>query len=409
MAGYAKLFSSIVHSTIWREPMPTRVVWITMLALADKNGRVEASIPGLADVSRVTITECEDALFTLRQPDPYSRSKEFEGRRIEQIDGGWLVLNYSKYRDLLRAEEKREQGAERQRRHRRKKAGLPVDGGPCAYCGNDATGPDYIIPKARGGVDVVLCCPDCNNLKASMSVVDFLNIHKSRVQLDRILQDPILKKYVTHNGQQYVGVTNMSHTGNTGVTDPSSDPTTDPTLPTNMVGVDLTSVHIEQKYKHQGVVEPNNVGQSLIKYIVDTFENWPQDQVEACVGKLRLTDPDIEMDTWRLIITEAWKESSNTDTPRMYQQTVCRKINWWRAKQRRQGQKPSYNNERVVPGSQSDWANYWVPHGMGRPWGTKNAREALEHYRRTNEMGNADQWEKWEREIERHERNESKK
>ncbi len=33
--AYTKLFHSIVTSTIWRETDPTRIVWITMLALAE--------------------------------------------------------------------------------------------------------------------------------------------------------------------------------------------------------------------------------------------------------------------------------------------------------------------------------------------------------------------------------------
>lgn len=100
MAGYTKLFGSIVHSTIWRAPNFIRIVWVTMLALADKNGEVEASVPGLADVSRVTLEECEEALAALSSPDEYSRSKDHDGRRIATIDGGWQILNYLKYREL---------------------------------------------------------------------------------------------------------------------------------------------------------------------------------------------------------------------------------------------------------------------------------------------------------------------
>jgi hypothetical protein len=97
--SYTKLFSSIIHSTIWREDNPTRLVWITMLAIADFDGRVEASVPGLADAARVDIAACEAALERLSQPDFYSRSQEYEGRRIAAIDGGWMILNHGKYRD----------------------------------------------------------------------------------------------------------------------------------------------------------------------------------------------------------------------------------------------------------------------------------------------------------------------
>ena len=48
MAGYTKLFNSILQSTIWREDDKTRIVWITLLAMADKNGIAETSLPSLA-------------------------------------------------------------------------------------------------------------------------------------------------------------------------------------------------------------------------------------------------------------------------------------------------------------------------------------------------------------------------
>jgi hypothetical protein len=118
MPGYTKLFSSIVHSTIWREEDHVRIVWVTMLALADKNGIVEASIPGLSDVSRVSIEQCSDALDKLKSEDQYSRSQDFDGRRIAEIDGGWLLLNYVKYRGKLVKEKVREQTRERVKRHR---------------------------------------------------------------------------------------------------------------------------------------------------------------------------------------------------------------------------------------------------------------------------------------------------
>ncbi len=108
MTGYTKLFGSIIASTIWREPNETRIVWITMLAMANKNGVVEASVPGLADMSRVTVDECKEAVKALESPDEYSRTKEHEGRRIRPIDGGWEILNHAKYRAKMGADERRE-------------------------------------------------------------------------------------------------------------------------------------------------------------------------------------------------------------------------------------------------------------------------------------------------------------
>ena len=48
MASYTKLSSTIINSTVWQEGLATKVVWITMLALADKHGEVMASVPGLS-------------------------------------------------------------------------------------------------------------------------------------------------------------------------------------------------------------------------------------------------------------------------------------------------------------------------------------------------------------------------
>jgi hypothetical protein len=124
--GYAKLFSSIIHSTIWEEDAHVKVVWITMLALADRTGVVEASPRGLASASRVTPEQCREALERLSAPDPDSRTKDYEGRRIEEIDGGWLLLNYEKYRDKRDMEEIREKARIRARRHREKVASRSV-------------------------------------------------------------------------------------------------------------------------------------------------------------------------------------------------------------------------------------------------------------------------------------------
>lgn len=106
--GYTKLFSSIVASTIWREDDKTRIVWITILAMKNERHVVEASLPGLADMARVSLKECEAAIIKLESRDKYSRNQEHEGRRIEKCDGGWRILNGEHYRQLLSLEERRE-------------------------------------------------------------------------------------------------------------------------------------------------------------------------------------------------------------------------------------------------------------------------------------------------------------
>jgi hypothetical protein len=105
---YTKLFSSITASTIWQEPDGTRLTWITMLAMAKKDGCVYGSVPGLAHQAKVSVEAVRTALACFLAPDPDSRTKDFDGRRIEEIDGGWRLLNHEKFRQIRSAEERRE-------------------------------------------------------------------------------------------------------------------------------------------------------------------------------------------------------------------------------------------------------------------------------------------------------------
>lgn len=74
-----------------------------MLAMTDKHGCVYSSVPGLADRAKVTRAEVDIALACFLAPDPDSRTKDMEGRRVEEIDGGWRLLNHAKF-DRMRSE-----------------------------------------------------------------------------------------------------------------------------------------------------------------------------------------------------------------------------------------------------------------------------------------------------------------
>jgi hypothetical protein len=105
---YTKLFSSITESTVWGEAYATRIVWVTMLAMADAQGNVYGAVPGLARRANVTLQEVEAALSAFLAPDPYSRTKDDDGRRIEEIDGGWHLINHGKYSAIRGTDERRE-------------------------------------------------------------------------------------------------------------------------------------------------------------------------------------------------------------------------------------------------------------------------------------------------------------
>lgn len=120
---YTKLFASITESTIWGEPAGTRLLWITFLAKANRHGEVYGSVPGMARLANITLRECEQGLQALMAPDPYSRTPDNEGRRIEAIDGGWRILNHAKF-DRIRSQiEAQERERERKRQWDREHRG----------------------------------------------------------------------------------------------------------------------------------------------------------------------------------------------------------------------------------------------------------------------------------------------
>jgi hypothetical protein len=95
---FVKLDCSILYSSIWAESSETRIIWITMLAMADQTGLVHATAPGISAASFIPLESTRKAISILETPDPDSKSTENEGRRIMRVDGGYSILNYEKYR-----------------------------------------------------------------------------------------------------------------------------------------------------------------------------------------------------------------------------------------------------------------------------------------------------------------------
>lgn len=119
---YNKLFSKIVRSSIWLESTETRLVWLTCLAIMDRDGFVDcAAVGNLASTARVSLKSARAAVARLEGPDADSSDQEFEGRRLERVEGGWMVINAKKYRDIVTAEVQRERTRIRVARSRAKK------------------------------------------------------------------------------------------------------------------------------------------------------------------------------------------------------------------------------------------------------------------------------------------------
>lgn len=138
---YVKLFQAILYSSIWDEDSDTRVVWITLLVLADEDGFVRTTDNALAMMARVTHVTLCNALRVLEAPDPQSGSPDFEGRRIEKVDGGYMILNYIRHKETMTKAEQREQVRRR----------------VAAYRGRQK--------ESQKGDDVTQCnaCNDCND------------------------------------------------------------------------------------------------------------------------------------------------------------------------------------------------------------------------------------------------------
>jgi len=124
MAGYTKLFSDIVTSSIWNEDDKTRIVWITLLALSDAKGYVHCAEPSLALMARVSKEDCAKAIQKLEGPDIYSRTPDDDGRRVTKCNGGWIILNYEKHRNRLSDDSAALTNRERVKRYRERKANV---------------------------------------------------------------------------------------------------------------------------------------------------------------------------------------------------------------------------------------------------------------------------------------------
>jgi hypothetical protein len=116
---YNKLFTKILDSSIWLQSSPTRIVWLTFIATMDETGFVQfAGVGNVAHRALVSVEEAQTAIDYLEGKDPESADPEHDGRRVERVPGGWIVLNACKYRAIVTKAVSREQTRERVRRHR---------------------------------------------------------------------------------------------------------------------------------------------------------------------------------------------------------------------------------------------------------------------------------------------------
>lgn len=167
MDGYTKLHARILTSSIWNEPNHVRILFITLLALADSNGRFEGSPAGLAALARLTVDEAVDALKVLEGPDQHSSDGTTGERLMRLSPGSWEIINHRHYRD----KKTRKQIADLERQRKSRQA--PKDDATCSdvtpchtvsnssvYVSESTDGSTGTERKKRGRKPTVAAKPD---------------------------------------------------------------------------------------------------------------------------------------------------------------------------------------------------------------------------------------------------------
>lgn len=109
MNHYVPLFSKIVDSSLWSEPDTVIKVFLSMLAKKDKDDVVRGSAFAISQWARKSEVEVIEALKVLSSPDTKRiEPQPFDGRRIEKVKEGWLVLNGAYYQREMQKVNRRE-------------------------------------------------------------------------------------------------------------------------------------------------------------------------------------------------------------------------------------------------------------------------------------------------------------
>lgn len=115
---YAKVFASLWVGTLYGKT-DAQLVFIYLLAHADKEGFVRAVPEAVAGATGMSPDRVASAIDLLESPDPESNSTELDGRRLERTGShSWQIVNYTRYRNIRDPEDRRVQNREAKRRER---------------------------------------------------------------------------------------------------------------------------------------------------------------------------------------------------------------------------------------------------------------------------------------------------
>jgi len=98
--NYAKVFRTMYTGSLYGAGMHVFAVWGWILSHKDVEGRVEINPRLVAGELGGTVEQVAAAIEYLMAPDPESRSKQEDGRRLKQVGQfEYEVVNHGKYRD----------------------------------------------------------------------------------------------------------------------------------------------------------------------------------------------------------------------------------------------------------------------------------------------------------------------
>jgi hypothetical protein len=105
MNTWTPLWSGIVDSSLWEEDGNVVKVFMTMIATKDSDHICRLDAYRIARKCHIDEIKVLEILKTLASPDTRRVSKqEHEGRRIQAVEDGWLILNGAKYRKMVSEE-----------------------------------------------------------------------------------------------------------------------------------------------------------------------------------------------------------------------------------------------------------------------------------------------------------------
>lgn len=124
---YAHIFASMYQGSMTGKTN-LLLVFPCLLAHSDAAGNVSLHPRSIASMTGLTEDAVKAALIELEAEDPesYTRDEVYGGKRIVRLDEGrawgWFVVNYRKYRGMMKVNTVREQARIRQANKRKRDA-----------------------------------------------------------------------------------------------------------------------------------------------------------------------------------------------------------------------------------------------------------------------------------------------